>query len=141
MRIAKIVWILPIIFLVGCSTYSTTSKRNVPDRPSARELLNGVNRLNYLIDDTLTLNDFKRLFKDDFIAQSKNLNPKTNCYEYKVHIYPSLNDPTSVGFDKNENYVYSIDISSPMPEKRDKIVWVKEYRQKLEKMVEEKQRR
>lgn len=141
MRIAKIVWILPTIFLVGCSTYSTTSKSNVPDRPSARELLNGVSRLSYSIDDTLTLNDFKRLFKDDFIAQSKNLNPKTKCYEYKVHIYPSLNKPILVGFDKNENYVYSIDISSPMPEKRDKIVWVKEYRQKLEKMVEEKQRR
>lgn len=138
MKIMKIALILPIIFLVGCSTNPTKNENRMSDRPPASEILNGPGRLSYLMNDNLTLDDFKGLFKDDFNEKSKNFSPQTNCYEYRAHIYPSLNKPLLVGFDKSNQYVYHIDISSPKPENRNKVVWVKELRKDMEKIVEAK---
>jgi pyruvate formate-lyase activating enzyme-like uncharacterized protein len=124
----KLKLLLPLI-LVGCSS-SVKDSGSIKERPSRIEMLNGMARLSFLLNEKNTINDFKVMFKDDFDKKSKKFNPETNCTEYKIHIYPSLKRQTVVGFDKNGNYIYFIEVDHPKIEKRNTINWAKDFEKK-----------
>ena len=130
----KTLLILAAVFLVSCST----PKRKISPLAksiSPTEAINGMYRLTLLARDDVELIDFKRHYKNDFDEKSKKFNPQTSCYEYIAHPYPSLHKPVIVGFDRNEKYVYSVDISNNKPEMRKKILWVRDLKQTLEREV------
>jgi hypothetical protein len=132
----KILFVMCSMLLASCSTHTMRSENRLSNRPSATEAVNGMSRLSCLMNDALTLTDYKVLFKEDFDAKSKKYNPQTKCCEYEAHIYPSLNQPVLLGFDSNNQYAYFIDNRNSDPEKRGKVTWVKELKKDLENTLD-----
>lgn len=139
MKIVKsMALILPFLFFAACSKYSMNNQKKSAETAHIIELLMGPQKLNVIMTGKLTLNNVHEFFRDDFDVNSRKYNPKTQCYEYRAHIYPSLNTPVLLGFDKSNKCVYFIETASPNKEANGKIVWIEGLKKKILKKISEK---